>query len=147
MANFQTHITFGVLTSGVIATTLMAAAVVTPNEAIFLTVAGTVGSVLPDIDLEASRQSRTIFGGFGIFAAFIALFQYSQFLSIAELSLLWLGIYMFVRYFIWRMFNEFTIHRGIFHSLLASLFFGSVGTLIFYYLLDKTDIVAWRACA
>ncbi len=122
MANFQTHITAGVLTSGVISTAAMAAAVVTPNEAMFLTIAGTVGSILPDIDLESSKQSRTVFGAFGIFFAFIALFHYSQFLSIAELSLLWLAIYIFIRHFIWRLFNEFTVHRGLFHSFLANAF-------------------------
>ena len=143
MANFQTHITAGVLTSGVISMAAMAAAVVTPNEAMFLTIAGTVGSILPDIDLESSKQSRTVFGAFGIFFAFIALFHYSQILSIAELSLLWLAIYVFIRQFVWRLFNEFTVHRGLFHSLLANVFFGVFGAAIFYNFLEKSDTVSW----
>jgi len=147
MANFQTHITAGVLTSGVISTAAMAAAIVTPNEAMFLTIAGTVGSILPDIDLESSKQSRTVFGAFGIFFAFIALFHYSQFLSIAELSLLWLAIYIFIRHFIWRLFNEFTVHRGLFHSFLANAFFGVVGATIFYNFLEKSDTVSWMGGA
>ena len=147
MANFQTHITAGVLTSGLISTVAMAAAVVTPNDAIFLTIAGTLGSILPDIDLEGSKQSRTVFGGFGIFFAFIALFHYSQFLSIAELCVLWLGIFILVRYFIWKLFHEFTVHRGLFHSLLANLFFGVFGVVIFSNFLEKTDTVAWMGGA
>ncbi len=143
MANFQTHITVGVLTSGVISTIAMAAAVVTPNDAMFLTIAGTMGSIMPDIDLESSRQSRAVFGGFGIFFAFIALFHYSQFLSIAELCILWLSIYISVRYLLWRLFNEFTVHRGIFHSFLANIFFSVAGVAIFYNLLEKSDTVAW----
>ena len=143
MANFQTHITVGVLTSGVIATVAMAAALVTPSEAVFLTIAGTLGSILPDIDLESSKQSRTVFSGFGMFFAFIALFHYSQFLSIAELCLLWLAIFIFIRYFVWKLFHEFTVHRGIFHSLLANIFFGVTGAAIFYNFLEKTDTVAW----
>ncbi len=143
MANFQTHITAGVLTSGVVSMAAMAASVVTPNDAMFLTIAGTVGSILPDIDLESSKQSRTVFGGFGIFFAFIALFHYSQFLSIAELSVLWLAIYVFVRQFVWRLFNEFTVHRGLFHSFLANAFFGVVGAVIFYNFLEKSDTVSW----
>ncbi len=143
MANFQTHITVGVITSGLISTVAMAAAVVSPSDAIFLTIAGTVGSIMPDIDLEGSRQSRAVFGGFGIFFAFIALFHYSQYLSIAELCLLWLSIFVFIRYFVWRIFNRFTVHRGIFHSILANLFFATVGATLFYNLLDKTDTVAW----
>jgi membrane-bound metal-dependent hydrolase YbcI (DUF457 family) len=147
LANFQTHITVGVLTSGLISTVAMAAAVVTPSDAIFLTIAGTIGSIMPDIDLEGSKQSRTVFGGFGIFFAFIALFHYSQFLSIAELCLLWLAIFVTVRYFIWRLFHEFTVHRGLFHSLLANIFFGVTGATIFYNLLEKSDTVAWMGGA
>ena len=143
MANFQTHITVGVLTSGVITTVAMAAALVTPSEAVFLTIAGTLGSILPDIDLESSKQSRTVFAGFGIFFAFIALFHYSQFLSIAELCLLWLAIFVSIRYFAWKLFHEFTVHRGLFHSLLANVFFAVTGATIFYNLLEKTDTVAW----
>lgn len=147
MANFQTHITVGVLTSGVISTVAMAAAVVTPSDAVFLTIAGTIGSIMPDIDLEGSKQSKTVFAGFGIFFAFIALFHYSQFLSIAELCVLWLAIFVTVRYFLWRLFHEFTVHRGLFHSLLANVFFGVTGAAIFYNLLEKTDTVAWMGGA
>ena len=147
MANFQTHITVGVLTSGLIATVAMVGNVVSPTDAAFLTIAGTIGSIMPDIDLERSKQSRGVFGGFGILLAFMALFHYSRFLSIAELCLMWLGIYVFVRYFFWKLFHEFTSHRGLFHSLLASIFFGAVGAAVFYNLFDKTDIVAWMGGA
>ncbi len=147
LANFQTHITVGVLTSGLISTVAMAAAVVTPSDAVFLTIAGTMGSIMPDIDLEGSKQSKTVFAGFGIFFAFIALFHYSQYLSIAELCLLWLAIFVSVRYFIWRLFHEFTVHRGLFHSLLANIFFAVTGAAIFYNLLEKSDTVAWMGGA
>lgn len=147
MANFQTHITVGVLSSGLISTVAMAAALVTPSDAVFLTIAGTLGSILPDIDLESSKQSRTVFGGFGIFFAFIALFHFSQFLSIAELCLMWLAIFISIRYFIWKLFHEFTVHRGLFHSLLANVFFGVAGATVFFNLLEKTDTVAWMGGA
>jgi hypothetical protein len=143
MANFQTHITVGVLTSGVLSTVAMAASLVNPRDALFLTVAGTIGSILPDIDLDYSRQSKTVFGGFGVFFAFVALFHYSQVLSIAELCVLWTAIYLLVRQLIWRMFNSLTMHRGVFHSFLASLTFAAAGVALFYHLLEKSDIVAW----
>lgn len=143
MANFQTHITVGVLSSGVISTVAMAAAIISPSDAVALTIAGTVGSILPDMDLEGSRQSKTIFGGFAVFFAFLALFRYSQFLSVAELCVLWLAIYVLIRYLLWKLFHEFTVHRGQFHSLLANLLFAGLGTIVFYRLLGKTDTVSW----
>ena len=143
MANFQTHIAFGVMSSGMLATTAMAAAIATPNQALALTVAGTLGSILPDIDLEGSRQSRTIFGGLGMFFAFAALFSYSQFLSIAELCIMWLAIYVFIRYPMRRLFNEFTVHRGQFHSILANVFFAMAGVAIFHNVLGQGDMISW----
>jgi membrane-bound metal-dependent hydrolase YbcI (DUF457 family) len=143
MANFQTHITTGVITSGLLSTVAMAAAVATPNQALALTMAGTLGSILPDIDLEGSRQSRTIFGGFGMFFSLVAVFSYSQFLSIAELCLMWLAIYALIRYGLWRLFNEFTRHRGIFHSLLANMFFAICAVLVFYRVLGMPDVISW----
>ncbi len=145
MANFRTHLAVGVVASGLLSTVSMAAALVTPGEALALTLAGAVGSLLPDIDLEASRQSGYIFGGLGIFFAFVALFRFSQSLSIAELWVLWLSIFLLVRYVIWKGFHGYTVHRGVFHSLLANVFFALVAVVVFSLVLQKTSTVAWLA--
>ena len=145
MANFRTHMTVGVVASGLLSTVAMAAALVTPSEALVLTMAGAVGGILPDIDLEKSKQSGYIFGGLGVFFAFVTMFRYSQSLSIAELWLMWIGIFVLVRYVIWKGFHGFTVHRGVFHSLLASIVFGLVAVVLFSNLLHKTPTVSWMA--
>ena len=58
MANFPTHIAIGTGVAGVMATLTLAADVVAPENLIAVTMAGVLGSVLPDIDLKESRPSQ-----------------------------------------------------------------------------------------
>ena len=58
MANFPTHIAIGTIVSGGLATVALAGDVVSPENLVAVTVAGVLGSVLPDIDLKDSRPSR-----------------------------------------------------------------------------------------
>ena len=52
MANFTTHIAVGTVVSGAAATLTLAADVIAPESLVAVTLAGVVGSVLPDIDLK-----------------------------------------------------------------------------------------------
>ena len=61
MANFTTHIGVGTVVSGALATLTLAADVVAPENLVAVTMAGVLGSVLPDIDLKDSRPSRAMF--------------------------------------------------------------------------------------
>ncbi len=143
MANFQTHIVAGIVTGGLASTVALAAAIISPADAVALTLAATIGSILPDIDLESSKQSRYMFGSLGVFFAFVVLFKYSQFLSIMELWVLWIAIYIMFRYVLYKFFHGYTTHRGLFHSLLAVVFFGVIGVLIFHHVLHSTATVSW----
>ena len=58
MANFPTHIAVGTIVSGALATVTMAADLVAPENIVAVTLAGVLGSVLPDIDLKDSKFER-----------------------------------------------------------------------------------------
>jgi hypothetical protein len=145
MANFTTHIAAGTLVSGALATLTMAADVVAPENLIAVTMAGVLGSVLPDIDLKDSRPSQAMFSGLAIFFSFAVLFTTAEHLSIAELLLAWLGTLILVRYGAKALFHEFSYHRGIWHSVLAAVFCSAVTAVVYYYLLRRPDGVAWLA--
>jgi membrane-bound metal-dependent hydrolase YbcI (DUF457 family) len=53
--------------------------------------------------------------------------------------------YMVVRYIIFQMFAKLTVHRGIFHSILAAIFFCFLTTDISYYLFSLNALNAWVA--
>jgi hypothetical protein len=147
MANFPTHIGIGTLASGLLATLTLAADVVVPESLVAVTAAGVLGSVLPDIDLKDSRPGRAMFFGLGAFFAFVALFCGAGKLSIVELWLLAAGTFLGVRYVLHGIFHRFSYHRGIFHSLLAGLFFAFLTVIVYRYALGRHEGVAWLAGA
>lgn len=145
MANFTTHIGAGTVVSGVLATLTLAADVVAPDNLVAVTMAGVLGSVLPDIDLKDSRPSRAMFSGLAVFLSFAVLFAFATRYSIAELWVLWLGTLVLVRYGLHAAFHHLAVHRGIWHSLLAAVFSACLTAVIFKHLLGRHEGVAWLA--
>jgi membrane-bound metal-dependent hydrolase YbcI (DUF457 family) len=145
LANFATHIGVGTVVSGALATITLAADVISEESLVAVTLAGVLGSVLPDIDLKDSRASRAMFSGLAVFLSFCVLFINADKYSIAELWLIWLGSFVIVRYGAEAAFHRFSYHRGIWHSLLAALFFWFVTAIVFKYVLGRHEGVAWLA--
>lgn len=145
MANFTTHIAAGTVVSGALATLTLAADVIAPENLVAVTMAGVLGSVLPDIDLRDSRPSRAMFSGLAIFFSFAVLFTFAAQYSIAELWVLWLGTLVFVRYGLQAIFYRISVHRGIWHSVLAAVFSAALTAIVFKYVLGRHEGVAWLA--
>lgn len=145
MANFTTHIGAGTLASGVLATLTLAADVVAPENLVAVTMAGVLGSILPDIDLKDSRPSKALFSGLAVFFSFAVLFSYATRYSIAELWIIWLGTLVAIRYGLHSLFHHLAVHRGIWHSLVAGLFAAGVTAIVFKHVLHRPDGVAWLA--
>jgi LexA-binding, inner membrane-associated putative hydrolase len=145
MANFTTHIAIGTVAAGTLATLTLAADVIAPENLVAVTMAGVLGSVLPDIDLKESRPGRAMFAGLALFFSFAVLFTSATKYSIAELWMLWLGTYLLVRYGLHAIFHHICVHRGIWHSVLAGVFCAAATAIVFRYGLDKHEGVAWLA--
>ena len=147
MANFPTHISVGTVVSGVLATATLAADAVTQENLLAVTMAGVIGSVLPDMDLKESRPSRAMFSGLAVFFSFVALFLTVGKLSIVEMLVLWLGTLVFVRYGAHWIFHRMSYHRGIWHSWLAAVLCALATAVIYYHLLGRNSGVSWLAAA
>lgn len=145
MANFTTHIAVGTVVSGVLATLTLAADVVAPENLVAVTMAGVLGSILPDIDLKDSRPSKAMFAGLAVFLSFAVLFSFATRYSIAELWILWIGTLLGVRYGLHNLFHHLSVHRGVWHSLVAGAFFACLTAVIFKYVLGRHEGVAWLA--
>jgi membrane-bound metal-dependent hydrolase YbcI (DUF457 family) len=145
MANFPTHIAIGTVVSGALATVTVAADLVAPENIVAVTLAGVLGSVLPDIDLKESRPARAMFAGLAVFFSFAVLFSLERKYSIAEMLILWMGTLLFVRYVAKEIFFRFSYHRGIWHSLLAMVFCAFITCWIYGKLLQRDAAVAWLA--
>ena len=147
MANFPTHIAIGTVVSGALATVTLAADLVAPENIVAVTLAGVLGSVLPDIDLKESRPARAMFAGLAVFFSFVVLFTLERKYSIAEMLILWMGTLLFVRYIGKEIFFRFSYHRGIWHSILAMIFCAFVTAWVYAQLLQRDTAVAWLAAA
>lgn len=145
MANFTTHIAVGTVVAGTLATLTLAADVIAHENLIPVTLAGVLGSVLPDIDLKESRPSRAMFAGLAIFFSFAVLFTKADRYSIAELWALWLGTLLFVRYGLRNAFHNLAVHRGSWHSIMAGLFCAAATAVVFGNVMDRHAGVAWLA--
>ncbi len=143
MANFNTHLAVAAVGSGLCATVAMAGHAAPHHYLLTLTLAGAIGGILPDIDLEKAVPSRILFSALGVIAAFIALFSFKAQYSIAELWIVWLAAYLLVRYGVHAAFFERTRHRGIFHSLLAGAFFMVLTAVIFDRVFGEAPALAW----
>lgn len=145
MANFSTHIAIGTLVSGSLATLTLAVDAVSPENIVAVTLAGVLGSVLPDIDLKDSRPARALFSGLAVFFAFAVLFTTAGRYSVAEMLILYVGTLLLVRYGGKWLFFKMSYHRGIWHSLLAAAFVSFFTAVVYYYVLGRPDAVAWLA--
>jgi hypothetical protein len=145
MANFKTHMSVAAACSGGLATGFLAVGVASPREVWLYFAMGTLGGILPDIDANNSIPGRMLFSFFAIVFAFVTLFSRAGVYSIVELSILWMVTYVVVRYIIFQMFARLTVHRGIFHSLLAAVFFGLCTTNISYYIFSINTVSAWMS--
>ncbi len=145
MANFKTHITVAAALSGCLATGFLEVGIAAPKDVWLYFAMGTLGGILPDIDANNSIPGRMLFSFFAMVLAFLTLFSRANAYSIVELSILWMVTYMVVRYIIFQMFAKLTVHRGIFHSILAALFFCFLTTDIYYYLFSLNALNAWVA--
>lgn len=143
MANFTTHIAYGTVQSGVLATLTLAADVVAPENLVTVTLAGVLGSILPDIDLRDSRPGKIMWSGLGVFASFVVLFAFATKYSVVELMVLWLGTLVAVRYGLHMLFHRLSVHRGVWHSLIAGLFMAALTASGLYYILGRHEGVAW----
>lgn len=84
-----------------------------------------VGGMLPDLDSDTGRPVREIFGLAAAVLPLVAMPRLSQLGLSPEgiLACLVLG-YLFVRYVLAWLFSQFSVHRGMFHSLPAMLIAG-----------------------
>jgi len=143
MADFRTHLAVASTVSGVLAIGTMVAGVATPKEVVLFFCAGTMGGVLPDIDSDHTIPVQILFSVLAVGLAFMSVFSRAETYSLVELSLLWIAVHLFVRHVLYKIFAKFTVHRGIFHSQLAALFFLLFNAAIGYHLFGLSTVSSW----
>jgi hypothetical protein len=143
MANFNTHLGVAAVASGMLATLCLQVGFVDAKDALLLGTVGVIGGILPDIDLHYSHPSRILFSLLGIIITFLWIFSAENELSILQLWGAGLGIYLFVRYPVWALFQKLTVHRGSIHSMITALLFCFVTAALSFHAFGKPPFISW----
>ncbi len=143
MADFNTHVfsTAALASLGATAVTKLFALPV--STALLLTACGTIGGVLPDIDLKHSTPGKMLFGALGVILALAWLFARLPDFSVLELWAFAIGIFLLVRFPLWALFHQFTVHRGALHSLAAALMFSFLSAALASEVLLLPSETSW----
>ncbi len=144
MANFKTHVSVAAAVCTGAAFMANNAHLISYTQMPWLIFLGIIGGMLPDIDAHNSRPVRLLFNLLGLLAA-AAMAQILKPHSLASYYQLVLAAaaYLLVRFGTFALFNQLTVHRGVFHSLLACGFFVFITTGISHYLLHWQVLYAW----
>lgn len=142
MANFKTHIGFGVFIGiGFIVAGLIYALLSSTEAIIWLFLAVLVGSFLPDLDMDEGVPFQILFGLLGAgLAGLIFLGQYQDGERGLKMLVLFPAVvFLLVRFGAGYVFAKFTNHRGIFHSVPAAILFGLLTIWFLDFLAIQTD--------
>lgn len=146
LAAFGAHLAAGLTTAGLGATAALASGLTTPPQTLACLALGTAGSLLPDLDADSSAPVKVSFNLAAAALAFLALFLAApRFPSVAELLVVWVGVFLAGRWLLFGALARATVHRGMLHSLPAAAFFGVVTTAGAHRGLGVEAPVAWAA--
>ena len=131
--------------SSAAATLLFAASLAIPQEVLLYFVMGVTGGLLPDIDSDSSLTVRLVFSFIATVISFLIMFHHRTGNSAVELYLIWLISFFMMNYLFFSLFTRITVHRGLIHSVPASVLFGLLSVLGLYHCFDFSLAVVWMA--
>ncbi len=143
MADFRTHLSAAVGGGALLATAGWQASLWTPSEAVPLALLTAFGGILPDIDSDHSHAVRLIFTVVAVLAVALGALLLRPWLDLGALLAVCGGLYIGVRYVLSPVFKRFSVHRGIWHSLLAATLCGSAVSAASYQFLGQGAWLAW----
>lgn len=143
MADFNTHVIGASIVSGTSATALMMLYSFPTQTLMMYFMLGILGGILPDIDSDSSIPLRWIFNLLGMLTGFFLVLSVGAYYSLTELVILWCLSFIIVRYGIFFIFANFTIHRGLVHSIPAAAFFSLCAVLLAVRVFYISAVSAW----
>lgn len=147
MANFHTHLTAGVVGSAIIAAAGFYFELYGLTTAVLCLAVGTLGSLLPDIDLDHSKPASQ---GFLIASLIISTLitilyanRYHADKLLIDSLILWAGAFLLLRLGLFETFSRLTVHRGMVHSVPYMAIFALMVVCGAFYGLKLTAFVSW----
>jgi hypothetical protein len=143
MANFNTHLSIATGASMGAALIAVNVHLIASGDMPWLIFLGALGGLLPDIDASNSRPVKLLFNVLALMGLAGALQVFKNNYEPYPLLLIVAGTYLFIWYVVFALFNRLNVHRGVFHSLLAAVYFALLMTCISYHFLRWSVLHAW----
>ena len=143
MANFTTHLNVAFMASGKMSLAVYKAGMIDHSEFLMCVALGTIGGLLPDLDSDNSTPIKLGFNITSFMFAFGLVMHWRSELSLLALIALWLAGYGFMRYVVFSIFTNMTVHRGVIHSVPYMAIMGLGMTYISYDILNLPLTVSW----
>ncbi|MEA2007195.1 MAG: metal-dependent hydrolase [Patescibacteria group bacterium] len=147
MANFKTHIWWGgIIGVGILVAGLLTSIISGAETMVWIFLAVLVGSFLPDLDIDEGVPFQILFGLLAAGLAGMVFFNFYQdgTRDLKILILLPVLTFVIVRFVIGRVFERFTHHRGMFHSIPSAALAGVLAcwALNFFDINQKLCVLA-----
>jgi len=143
MADFNTHVFTAAAVASFGATLCTKLLNLPVSAALLLTAGGTIGGVLPDIDLKYSLASKILFSVLGCIAAIAWMFARLGDFAVLELWFFAVAVFLLFRYPVWSLFHQFTVRRGSLHSIAAAIMFGMLTAVFGEHVLKTDSDISW----
>ena len=143
MANFNVHLSTAASSSSVVAVLGVNLNIMDFSHAPWLVFLGIVGGMLPDVDAVNSKPVRLLFNVLALLSATAVLSALKTYVESYQLLILAAGIYWLTRFLVLASIKRFTVHRGIFHSVLALVFFALLMVCVSDYAFKQSASYAW----
>lgn len=130
------------MVSGTLSLTVYKAGLVDDSGFLMCVALGTIGGLLPDLDSDNSTPIKLGFNITSFIFAFGLVMHWRSELSLLSLIVLWLAGYCFMRYTVFAVFTNMTVHRGVIHSVPYMAILGLGLTCLSYYVLQLPRLPA-----
>lgn len=133
MAGFKSHLFLGIAGSGALATAGYFKGYIDLRDAGAVTILGTLGGLLPDLDSDTGKPLEFLFQLLSVMVP-ILLYSHVKKYYGNDLTLMLLFFtlgYLAVQYLLCPIIKKLTVHRGIMHSIPFAVLCGQVTFLLF----------------
>lgn len=147
MANFRTHLTVATTASIALAASGFYVHFFGLTTAVVCAIIGTIGGLLPDIDLDHSTPTKLGFLCASLIIATLIVIFYANAYDDSNLILdalvVWAVSFLIIRFGVLELFSRLTVHRGMVHSVPYMAMFGLLVVHGAFYGLQMTAFTSW----
>jgi len=131
MASFRQHISFSALAGALLFFVVLLWADTGVSAALLIALWCWFAGMLPDVDCDTGRPLELIFVQLAACLPFLVVVQLPQGTELSTITLVFIVAYYFVRYPLKKLFEKYSVHRGIFHSVPTGLFISALIVLAY----------------